>query len=152
MLVFVVLPCWAAPSFELTDQRGTTHASSRLFASGRTVVFGASSQAHTKPMQRWIDALEGSPRPPMVGMARLAGLPFFVPRALMRRNLRQALPDVPVLCDWTGETWDGMGFVKGGPLNVFVVDERGDVVTRVEGEPSSDHVETIRSALGGAQP
>ncbi|MEM6930991.1 MAG: hypothetical protein AAF602_28910, partial [Myxococcota bacterium] len=114
MFAFAALPCLAGPAFHLTDQHSAAHHSGDLFASGRTVVFGASTQAHTKQMQHWIAALDGDARPDMVGMARLAGLPFFVPRALLRRGLRQAVPDVPVLCDWTGETWDRMGFAKGG--------------------------------------
>jgi predicted transcriptional regulator len=112
---------------------------------GRIVLLAGDERSTGERIGEWSAALAGAPT---WGMADLQGLPFFVPRAAVRKSLREVAPKTAVLLDWSGAAYAALGLPKGA-IAVHVYDATGALRLRVLGPPASASVQQVKQALSG---
>jgi len=133
---------FASGDFTLDDQFGRKHARADVF-NGATVVIIAGAQRKTPDaMQAWDRALrarlpEGTR---IFGLSNLKKLPFFVPKNGVRKNLGKMLPKTPVLLDWKGAVYPGLGFPADAVISVGVFSSSGERLGLVTGEQTESRL------------
>ena len=93
--------------------------------------------------KRWLAEIRAvEPRPPLVEVAHLAGVPA-VARPVVRRAFRGSSI---VLLDWRGEIEHRYGFVPGH-VNVYLIDRDGGLLLRTHGGESTADLSRFLAAM-----
>lgn len=133
----------AAPVFELSDQWERPTSSGAMFR-GNVVILGGDLRNTGGLIGEWSAQLSSLA---VFGIADLSGVPFFVPKGSIRKELRQASPRAPVLLDWKGEVYaPRLGFPKSREIVAQVHDKDGKLLLRVEGPATAPRVDEVRKA------
>jgi hypothetical protein len=136
---------FAATDFTLDDQFGRSHRRSEVFQDGPVVIIAGAQRKTPDAMQAWDLALRGSSADGfrIYGLSNLKKLPFFVPKRAVRRNLAELLPKTPVLMDWKGAVYPGLGFPSGATVSVAVFEANGERLGLVTGEANDARVAEV---------
>lgn len=103
LLVPLAVALAAEPSFELADQNEKSWTGKQVFGAGPVILIGGAERKTTEFTQAWVAALKGKVTTPIFGLANLDGLPFFIPKGAVRKDIREKLPNTPLLCDYNGK-------------------------------------------------
>jgi hypothetical protein len=135
----------ATPSFRLEDQWERRVSAATVF-SASVVLVGGDHRNTGDRVAEWIAKLDGLRA---YGIADLQGVPFFIPRELVRSTLRSSVPSASVLLDWGGEIYTPvLGFPSGKEIVVQVHRADGTLIRRVEGKVSKASLAEVRKAAG----
>lgn len=136
---------FAMPDFTLDDQFERPHRRGDVFRDGLVVIIAGAQRKTPDAMQAWDRALRERSADGLriYGLSNLKKLPFFVPKGAVRRNLRELLPKTPVLMDWKGTVYPGLGFADGATVSVGVFEANGGRVGIVTGEANGDRVTEV---------
>lgn len=157
VLFLAVFP--ARPSAEavpaelaLADQFGTIAAVGAATASGRWIIAYSGERDAGALLAAWVRELlavsaeraDGGDVG-IVAAADLSGVPFFVPKSAIVRQLAEEYPDLPLLLDWKGALGKPLGFGKEQTLVVAIKD--GAVVAASRSPASRAEARRLREAL-----
>jgi hypothetical protein len=136
---------FAATDFTLDDQFGRSHRRGDVFGDSPVVIIAGAQRKTPDAMQAWDRALRErlTDGAPVYGLSNLKKLPFFVPKGAVRRNLAELLPKTPVLMDWKGAVYPGLGFPDGATVSVGVFEANGKRVGIVTGEANDARVAEV---------
>ncbi|MBL8967400.1 MAG: hypothetical protein JNG85_10335 [Spirochaetaceae bacterium] len=149
VLCFLVLasaPPLAAQSLE--DQFGVGTDFGAAAAGGGFVMVWSDRRSAGEDLSAWAAALAPALPAPwrLVAVADFRGLPFFVPKGGIVKQLQADSPKRPVLLDWKGEAATRLGVAKGGPAAI-VVGAKGAVLAQVRGPSDAKAVAAVLAAL-----
>jgi hypothetical protein len=135
----------AEPSFEVADQNEKTWTGKQVFGAGAVLVIGGAQRKSTEFTQAWVAALKGKVSTPIFGLANLDGLPFFIPKGAVRKEMRERLPATPLLCDYNGKVSQQLGFPEANTVRLY--GPNATVLLELKEEASPEGVEKVLAAL-----
>jgi hypothetical protein len=109
----------AEPSFEVADQNEKTWTGKQVFGAGPVLIIGGAQRKTTEFTQAWVAALKDKVTAPIFGLANLDGLPFFIPKGAVRKDIREKLPATPLLCDYDGKVSRQLGFPEENSVRLY---------------------------------
>jgi hypothetical protein len=145
----------AAPvvkSVPLTDQYERAYRLDQVVGRGVAIVIGGDQRKTDAQVKSWATAL--TPVVPagaaLFGLVNLEALPFFVPNSAIRSSLRESMPKVPVLCDWSG---NGYRAVAAPSAEAWVAVYRdGQLLGRVVGTYDAKRLAEVQALFPAAAP
>ena len=122
-----------APGYVLKDATGQPHALKKL--RGKVVVLIFGNRKIQKEDDKWAHAVQtdyqGYNRVLAYIIADMRSVPRFVPKALIKRQLKKNRPPVTLLLDWKGETHKAYRTKKEMP-NLYVVNPDGKIAFHIK--------------------
>jgi hypothetical protein len=147
-LLFAAI-AFASGDFVLDDQFQHSHRRADIFGAGAVVIIGGAQRKTPDAMHAWSESLRT--RAPdgtrIYGLSNLKKLPFFVPKSSVRKNLAELLPNTPVLLDWKGKVYPGLGFPAGAVVSVGVFSASGELLGMVTGEHTPSRLDEVVALL-----
>jgi hypothetical protein len=135
----------AEPSFEVADQNEKAWTGKQVFGAGPVLIIGGAQRNSTEFIQAWVAALKGKATTPIFGLANLDGLPFFIPKGTVRKEMRERLPATPMLCDYKGKVSQQLGFPQQNTVRLY--GPGATLLLELQEEPSPQGVEKVMAAL-----
>jgi hypothetical protein len=138
--------------FPSEDQFEKKHTWASLLTGKPLVLIGGNQRKTADYIKNWkagLDPVLGQ-RALCVGLADLDSVPFFVSNNSVRKNLRENVPNLPILCDWDGKAFKALG-MKPDTITVLVFRADGKLVGRVTGLVSPAGVTEVRALLEAAE-
>lgn len=129
-----------APEFELKDQYGNAQAYRFPAAKVSVLIFG--DRTGSKQIEGWVRPLYDryQDRINIKGVAALSSVPSLM-RGMVTRIFKSQVK-YPVLLDWTGDVTKSYGY-EASKANVFVVNQRGEILLRINGAATANGLEQI---------
>lgn len=135
----------AEPSFEVADQNEKAWTGKQVFGAGPVLIIGGAERKSTEFTQAWVAALKDKTTTPIFGLANLDGLPFFIPKGAVRKEMRERLPATPLLCDYNGKVSAQLGFPAENTVRLYGPGAK--VLLELKEEASPQGVEKLLAAL-----
>jgi hypothetical protein len=138
----------ASVSFVLEDQFRIKHKSSEVFNGKPLVLLADDQRKAADHIQTWARELRKAypGKVQLVGFVNLDGVPFFVSNNSVRNSIKETCPDLTVLCDWEGTSYEALGFPED-KTSVSLYDAKGSLVKRIVGELNPSRLQQARTAL-----
>lgn len=115
-----------------------------------TIIIAGNKRSTAEAMQPWFDLLKEHGTAQLIGMADMRGLPFFVPKAIVRERLVRLYPKTTILLDFEGKTADALGIVAG-EANAYVY-LGGELGSTLEGPPTEAKAAAILRLIKAWKP
>jgi hypothetical protein len=136
------------PNFSLEDQFGIRHAPPSLFANRPVLIVGGAQRRSEERIAAWAAEVKRAHpgRVDVFGLVDLHRVPFFLPKSVIRKHLKQKCPDLAVLCDWNGKVYRSLGLPRE-ETGAVLFDHEGRLVEQLTGEINDDRLATLGPAL-----
>lgn len=135
-----------APEFVLQDAADRTHSLKKL--RGKVVVIILGNRKIQKEDDKWAHAIQKdyqeNSRIESFIIADMRSVPRFVPKALIKRQLKKNKPPVTLLLDWKGETHKAYRTQKEMP-NLYVVNPDGRIAFHIKSNFSEEKYEKLKA-------
>ena len=135
-----------APEFVLQDAADRTHSLKKL--RGKVVVLILGNRKIQKEDDKWAHAIQKdyqeNSRIATFIIADMRSVPRFVPKALIKRQLKKNKPPVTLLLDWKGETHKAYRTQKEMP-NLYVVNLDGKIAFHIKSNFSEEKYEKLKA-------
>jgi hypothetical protein len=115
-----------------------------------TIIIAGNKRSTAETMQPWFDLLKTQGIAQMMGLADMRGLPFFVPKSIVRERLVKLYPKTTILLDFDGKTTDALGIVAG-EANAYVY-LGGELASTLVGPPTEGKVAAIFRLVNAWKP
>ncbi|MFA6504619.1 MAG: hypothetical protein WCT14_00905 [Treponemataceae bacterium] len=139
----------------LSDQFGDSLDAGAMLAFPRVILLRSSEREAAARIAVMEEALKGAGGDgiPVLRVADLAALPFFVPRSAVTGALRKNTPDLRIFLDWKGELTARLSLPSGSAARAYaegrlVAEARLDPST---GKPEAGAFAALVAALGNSQ-
>ena len=135
-----------APEFALQDAADRTHSLKKL--RGKVVVLILGNRKIQKEDDKWAHAIQKdyqeNSRIATFIIADMRSVPRFVPKALIKRQLKKNKPPATLLLDWKGETHKAYRTQKEMP-NLYVVNPDGKIAFHIKSNFSDEKYEKLKA-------
>ena len=135
-----------APDFVLQDAADQPHSLKKL--RGKVVVLILGNRKIQKEDDKWAHAFQkdyqGNKRIVAYIIADMRSVPRFVPKALIKRQLKKNRPPVTLLLDWKGETHKAYRTNKKMP-NLYVVNPDGKIAFHIKANFGDDKYKKLKA-------
>lgn len=137
-----------APDFVLQDAADKPHSMKKL--RGKVVVLILGNRKIQKEDDKWAHAIQKdyqeNSRVTAYIIADMRSVPRFVPKALIKRQLKKNRPPVTLLLDWKGETHRAYQTQKEMP-NLYVVNPDGEIAFHIKANFGDEEYKELKAVI-----
>ena len=137
-----------APDFVLQDATDQTHSLKKL--RGKVVVLIMGNRKIQKEDDKWAHAFhkdyQGNNRIVAYIIADMRSVPRFVPKGLIKRQLKKNKPPVTLLLDWKGETHVTYRTQKEKP-NLYIVNPDGYIAFHIKANFGEEMYKKLKAVI-----